>query len=474
MKDFLSSSITAFTAFLSEKEKDIRNQVNPCLVSFGLDIQIIPDFNDPIKLIHNFDLSLYYEKPDEQFSFTALGSCLEITENGSGRFAASVKKIKEWQSNFFTNMPKGNDLVYPIFVGGAKFMVEHSDEYWKDFSDSTWFVPDFLFLKAGIEKKLLINFIFQPGNTSNGLIKKFEAKLKILQSIEPYKGNSSYVKLISTEGETPKDKKKWKQMIESNLHTINSGKIDKIVLSRKVALLFSEEQDIFSLHGKLKSSYTNCYNFIFKRGNSLFFGASPERLAKFSKSELLLEALAGSAPRGKNDEEENNNINKILLSKKNVNEHNFVVEHIKNNCKEFVHDLSFPEKPAIKKLPNIQHLSTEIKCKLNENVLPLTVIDKLFPTPAICGAPTEKALQLIKKHENHQRGLYSGLIGWFNFDSEGEFVIAIRSALLNGKRIFAYAGCGIVQDSNPSAEYNESELKLKPILSLFRQLNENK
>ena len=80
----------------------------------------------------------------------------------------------------------------------------------------------------------------------------------------------------------------------------------------------------------------------------------------------------------------------------------------------------------------------------------------------------ELASQLIKKYENHQRGLYSGLIGWFNFDNEGEFVIAIRSALLIGKRIFAYAGCGIVQDSDPATEFEETELKLKPILSLFR------
>ncbi|MBZ0200803.1 MAG: chorismate-binding protein, partial [Ignavibacteriaceae bacterium] len=121
-----------------------------------------------------------------------------------------------------------------------------------------------------------------------------------------------------------------------------------------------------------------------------------------------------------------------------------------------------------------QHLSTEMKCELNEDVPLLLLIDKLFPTPAICGVPTSKALQLIKKSETHQRGLYSGLIGWFNFDDEGEFLIAIRSALLTGKKIFAYAGCGIVRGSDPLAEYSETELKLKPITSLFRQANESK
>ena len=468
MEDFLSSSITTFTAFLSEKEKDIRNQVNPCIVSFILDIKRVLYFDDPLELINSFDLSLYYEKPEEQFSFTALGSCIEITENGSGRFVATVKKIKEWQRSSFTNKPKDDASSYPLFVGGAKFMTEHSDENWKNFSDSTWFIPDFLILSRKDEKKLLINFTVQPGTTSISLIKIFETKLRILLSVQPLEGNFNSTKLLCTTGNSPKDKKKWKQMIETTLEIIKTGELDKIVLSRKIDLLFSDEPNIFKLHSKLKTAYTNCYNFIYKSGNSFFFGASPERLVKFNKDELLLEALAGSAPRGKTYDEENYNTNEILLNKKNINEHNFVVEHIKNNCSKFVINLTFDEHPSIKKLPNIQHLSTQIKCTLNDNVPPLTFIDKLFPTPAICGVPTERALQLIKKYENHQRGLYSGLIGWFNFDNEGEFVIAIRSALLIGKRIFAYAGCGIVQDSDPATEFEETELKLKPILSLFR------
>jgi len=468
MEDFLSSSITTFTAFLSEKEKDIRNQVNPCIVSFILDIKRVLYFDDPLELINSFDLSLYYEKPEEQFSFTALGSCIEITENGSGRFVATVKKIKEWQRSSFTNKPKDDASSYPLFVGGAKFMTEHSDENWKNFSDSTWFIPDFLILSRKDEKKLLLNFTVQPGNKRIKLIKIFETKLRILLSVQPLEGNFNSTKLLCTTGNSPKDKKKWKQMIETTLEIIKTGELDKIVLSRKIDLLFSDELNILTLHSKLKNAYTNCYNFIFKSGNSFFFGASPERLVKFNKDELLLEALAGSAPRGKTYDEENYNTNEILLNKKNINEHNFVVEHIKNNCSKFVINLTFDEHPSIKKLPNIQHLSTQIKCTLNDNVPPLTFIDKLFPTPAICGVPTERALQLIKKYENHQRGLYSGLIGWFNFDNEGEFVIAIRSALLIGKRIFAYAGCGIVQDSDPATEFEETELKLKPILSLFR------
>ncbi len=474
MEDFISNSANAFSTFLSEKEKELKNQVNPYIISYVLDTENTPEFFEQFEFITNFDLTFFYEKPDEQFSFSTIGNCLEFTENGSGRFAASVKKIKEWQNGLITNTQKFKNFVFPLFVGGAKFMVEHSDENWKDFSDSTWFVPDFLFLTKGVEKKVIINLTANPGNSAAGLSKKFDAKLQSLKSIKQNKENNNKVKLLSVFGDTPKDKKKWKQAVESSLQNIESGDIDKIVLSRKVEFLFSGEQSIIPLQKKLRDAYPNCYNFVFRRGSSYFFGATPERLAKFNKNEVVFEALAGSAPRGKNESEDIENKNEILLNNKNKNEHNFVVEHLKTKSENFVHNFTIPDEPSVKILPNIQHLSTEIKCELNGNISPLQLIDKLFPTPAICGAPGDKALQLIKKYETHQRGLYSGLIGWFNFEDEGEFVIAIRSALLTGKKLFAFAGCGIVKESDPLAEYSETELKLKPITSLFRQANENK
>ena len=99
------------------------------------------------------------------------------------------------------------------------------------------------------------------------------------------------------------------------------------------------------------------------------------------------------------------------------------------------------------------------------------LLKELYPTPAICGYPKDTAYQMIKKMESHRRGLYSGIIGWFNFDNVGEFAIAIRSALSINNKIIAYAGGGIVEDSDPESEYEETELKLKTILNLFNDEN---
>jgi len=97
----------------------------------------------------------------------------------------------------------------------------------------------------------------------------------------------------------------------------------------------------------------------------------------------------------------------------------------------------------------------------------LNLLMKLHPTPAICGDPWKIAQNFILEMEPHDRGLYSGNIGWFNFNGSGEFAVGIRTALLKGNDLYAYAGCGIVEGSEAKVEYEESEIKLKPILALF-------
>ena len=122
----------------------------------------------------------------------------------------------------------------------------------------------------------------------------------------------------------------------------------------------------------------------------------------------------------------------------------------------------------------IQHLWTPIRAKLNNGRSVLTILKDLHPTPAICGTPYNSALLSIKESEEHDRGLYAGIIGWFNNNNHGEFAVAIRSAILKGNVLHAFAGCGIVEGSDPEAEYAETKLKLRPIFSLFDYESTNK
>jgi len=181
--------------------------------------------------------------------------------------------------------------------------------------------------------------------------------------------------------------------------------------------------------------------------------------------------LAGSISRGKTSAEDDSLADTLLNSKKDLAEQDIVVSFIKDSFERFCDNVVYEKNPIIRKLPNIQHLWTPIKGKINPNESIFSVLKELHPTPAICGVPWSKARDSIIEMEPHNRGLFSGMIGWFNLKNEGEFAVAIRSALLKDKTIHAFAGCGIVTGSDPEVEYAESELKLKPIISLFESIN---
>ncbi len=259
----------------------------------------------------------------------------------------------------------------------------------------------------------------------------------------------------------------WKDLVNSALKSISEGEFSKVVLSREVNLGLNNKPQVSNLVQNLSEKYPKCYTFAYKKGESVFIGASPEKLAKFSKGWIEIDALAGSAPRGLSEEEDIQLENFLLNSKKNLNEQESVVKFIANLISGISDEVQYDEKPIIRKLPNIQHLWTFITAKLNKNYKLFDVLLKLHPTPAICGSPWDVAQKYILENETHDRGLYSGNIGWFNVHGTGEFAVAIRSALIKNTKLYAYSGCGIVEGSEAESEFEESEIKLKPILSLF-------
>ena len=134
---------------------------------------------------------------------------------------------------------------------------------------------------------------------------------------------------------------------------------------------------------------------------------------------------------------------------------------------KFSNNVHVIEEKQIRKLDNIQHLITRISAELNSDVNIFELIDELFPTPAVCGVPKDKVMQIIKELEHHDRGLYSGLVGIFDFERNCEIAVAIRSALVKENIVTAFAGAGIISDSDAKEEFLEIKLKLDTILSLF-------
>ena len=406
----------------------------------------------------------YWKIDSEKVEFFATDPLISFNEYGADRLSKTSANVNQIENSFFSNWDEFNLISAPLVVGGIKFAPNQKSNLWEEFSDSDWFVPKLLFFNQNDSYYVFYNFYYSSQNIN--ITQGFSDLLDLLESNSWY-CDSTYPDIVLENPITSNSIDKWTLMVNKALSDISDGLLTKVVLSREVKFEIPQKPIITQLMDKLSEKYPKCYTFAYYRGSSVFIGASPEKLAKISNKWIEVDALAGSAPRGKNEIEDLEMENFLLNSEKNLFEQRAVVNFIHNLLSKFTDEIIFEEKPIIRKLPNIQHLWTVIKAKLNNNFKVFDLLMKIHPTPAICGAPWKVAKDFILENEPHDRGFYSGNIGWFNFNGEGEFAVGIRSAIIKGNEIFVYAGCGIVEGSEANAEFEESEIKLKPILSLF-------
>jgi isochorismate synthase len=170
-------------------------------------------------------------------------------------------------------------------------------------------------------------------------------------------------------------------------------------------------------------------------------------------------------PRGATPEEDARIGEELMNSSKNRHEHAVVVDTIKSALGAVCDKVQAAEAPGLLKLANVQHLYTPITGQLQANHSILELVEQLHPTPAVGGLPNKSALEAIREREQLDRGWYAAPVGWLDAKGDGEFVVALRSALLRGNKAVLFVGCGIMGDSDPATEYQESCLKAKVMLS---------
>ena len=259
----------------------------------------------------------------------------------------------------------------------------------------------------------------------------------------------------------------WMEMVATIVDMIQHGAFEKVVLARDIQVELNDPAGVFDIGvtlQRLRESYPAAYVFAVQRGERFFVGATPERLARVRDGQIYTMALAGSARRGESEEEDEQLGSELLQSEKNKSEHAIVVamvqEALKNHCTN-VHASSVPQ---LLKLRNVQHLKTAISGELIPGRCILDVMADLHPTPAVGGFPRLAALEAIRGTEKLDRGWYAGPLGWISASGQGEFAVALRSGLIDGGKAALFAGCGIVSNSDPEAEYAESCLKFEVML----------
>lgn len=259
--------------------------------------------------------------------------------------------------------------------------------------------------------------------------------------------------------ETSDDKADWNRLMNAIADGISCGEMTKVVSSREVEFTSETPYNVASILANLVDNNPNCFIFGYEKDGRTFVGASPEILVRHRGSEILSYALAGTAPKdGPNAWTEE----QLLTNTKNIIEHNIVRDRIVNMMRQITPDITVGE-TGIMELSHLYHLRTIITAKDSTKSL-VEWAKLLHPTPALGGEPREKALALLQEYESHERGMYAAPFGFMKDMGDGIVVVAIRSALIMDNVLYAYAGCGVVADSDADEEYAETNNKMRTIL----------
>ncbi|GLW66382.1 isochorismate synthase [Actinomadura rubrobrunea] len=249
----------------------------------------------------------------------------------------------------------------------------------------------------------------------------------------------------------------WQRAVAAAVEHIRAGRLGKVVLARDLYAQASEPIDARVLLARLAERFPACYTF----ACGGLVGATPELLIRRTGDAVESLVLAGTAARGATPAEDAERAARLQASAKDRQEHSYAAQMVREALAPLCAQLTVPSEPQVLTLPNVLHLASPVRGLLHDERSVLDVVEALHPTPAVCGTPTDRALELIGRLEGMDRGRYAGPVGWVDARGDGEWGIALRCAQLDGTRARLFAGCGIVADSDPEAELAEAQSKFR-------------
>lgn len=459
--DFLICNKELYNFLLAAQQYCLKNN---CQRIANISLTIDPV--DPLTIFANLtsdnQINFYWQNPSQQEAIAAIDSIEKLEFAGEERFKESEEFINQCREKILCFPQDNSSLSSPVFFCSFGFFDRNINQNYP-FAEANIFLPRWQISYNHGKCTLIANIIINARADIHKIIQKIWVKIQEIINLK----HSGEINLLDSNKYIKKavtSPSKFKLSVLSALNTINSNYLNKIVLADALDVSSNNNFDLFQSLKNLRYLHPNCYIFSTSNGRGQsFIGASPERLISIRKQQLITDALAGSAPRGQTPAEDAASADRLISSQKERHEHSLVIDFITQSLSEL--GLS-PEilKPRLRRLSNIQHLWTPIQATIPQNVHPLQIVAQLHPTPAVAGTAPDLACKEIRRYENFERGLYAAPLGWIDLLGNSDFVVGIRSALIDGDRARLYAGAGIVAGSDPDKEIAEIQLKLQALL----------
>jgi menaquinone-specific isochorismate synthase len=391
--------------------------------------------------------------------FAGIGVAALVTGAGSTRFA----DVRLAQAALWAKVRAGRagEWDAPRLFGGFAFAPSGArSEPWSGFGAARFVLPRLTYavrderasLTLAVERREL------DRGTSEALSSFQRAYELLLSEPKPTAGEA-----VAPASRREGDPATFEHQVEQLVQRIQRGELQKVVAAREVQLTFASPLDPVATVVGLSEQAPECLRFLFRAGDTAFLGATPELLIHKRGRTVETEALAGSIDARADSPER-----WLQASAKDLEEHALVVSAITSALAPLCNDPTLPTRPGVRSLKHLLHLYTPIHAELDRDTHVLELVERLHPTPAVGGVPTQAALECIAQTESFDRGWYAGAIGCFDALGDGDFNVALRSGLLRADRAWLYAGAGIMLESRAALEYAETTWKLSAMLSSLR------
>ncbi|QWC20575.1 isochorismate synthase [Halorubrum sp. 2020YC2] len=398
------------------------------------------------------------------------GAAATLTASGGDRFAS----IREAATELFEagDVHAGTEAARPRVFGGFSFHEGACDgDPWEPFPEARFVLPRVQLTVADNGAWLTVNAVGADADVAaveDRLAHEVD-RFAALDSVETARGagapGSRPPRPGIRESHRTTSPEAWRESVAAAVDRIRDGDLQKVVLAQALETDLAADFSRAATLERLAEKYPDCHRYWFEppAGDSAFFGATPERLVSLRGRTVETDALAGTTGRGETPAEDEWLAQELLDDEKNVHEHELVAETVRDQLEPFAASTSAGER-RVRRLATVQHLHTPITAELDADRHVLDLVEALHPTPAVGGLPPDRALATIRETEPFDRGWYAAPVGWIDAAGNGAFAVAIRSAVASRRRATLFAGVGIVSDSDPDREWDEVQLKYRPIL----------
>ncbi len=250
---------------------------------------------------------------------------------------------------------------------------------------------------------------------------------------------------------------------------ISAGEAIQVVLSQR----FAKPTHVapLDIYRALRTISPSPYMFFFDMGDFCIIGASPEILLRVEGGNVITRPLAGTRPRGKDQEEDAKLEQELRNDEKERAEHIMLVDLGRNDIGRVSEpgSVEVSDLMDVEKYSHVMHLVTHVQGKLRQDMTPFDALRSCFPAGTVSGAPKIRAMQIIAELEPERRGVYAGAVGYFSFTGNMDMAIAIRTIVMKNSVAYVQTGCGVVYDSVPQREYEETQNKARGMLKAIEQ-----